>query len=306
MSVRIVTPSYAPDFELFRSLHESVLRFTGPDVVHEVIVPRRDIALFASIASDRLAVTDVRSLLPRSFVSIRPIAARLAAWTRVSALSKFQEFDPLRPWLPVRGWILQQVVKLAATARAGEDVVVCLDSDVELIAALAPSAFRSRTSVRLFEDPLGVTSDMPNHIEWHRTARLLLGLPAPEQPPLPDYICGMVSWDPVTVRDMLVHVERVAGGSWIRAVTSRMAFSEAILYGTYVRAFSSADTRTYARADSLCASHWEPVELTISAAGEFLESVRASDIAVQVQSTSSTPTGVRRTLIDQASAKVGG
>lgn len=303
--VRIVTPSYAPDFELFRNLHASVLRFTDASVTHEVIVPRGDRALFETLGSDRLQVTDVREFLPRGFVSVRSTTARIARWSGVAALAKIQELDTLRPWLPVRGWILQQVVKLGAAARASERVVLCLDSDLELIASVSTDDFRRDGTVRLFCDSVGVTSAMPDHLGWHATARSLLGLSAPSLPPLPDHISGMVSWDPILVRDMLDHIATAGGKSWVRCITSRMVFSEDICYGTYVTEMAPPAARMWQDSDSRCASHWDPTELTSGGAADLLASILPTDVAVQVQSTSFTSDGVRRALIDSAVAKVG-
>jgi hypothetical protein len=39
MTLAILTPSYAPDFDAFAALHRSVLQFTDPDVLHYVVVP---------------------------------------------------------------------------------------------------------------------------------------------------------------------------------------------------------------------------------------------------------------------------
>ncbi|GAP56013.1 hypothetical protein AHiyo6_25780 [Arthrobacter sp. Hiyo6] len=50
-SIGILTPSYRPDYDRLVRLHESVLEFTDESVLHHVIVPRRDLALFRELES---------------------------------------------------------------------------------------------------------------------------------------------------------------------------------------------------------------------------------------------------------------
>lgn len=50
-SLAVLTPSYAPDFDLCRELNRSVLDRTPSDVDHHLIVPRRDRELFAPVRS---------------------------------------------------------------------------------------------------------------------------------------------------------------------------------------------------------------------------------------------------------------
>ncbi len=51
--VEIITCSYRPDLERCRRLCESVERFVSRDVFHTLIVPQRDLALFAPFANGR-------------------------------------------------------------------------------------------------------------------------------------------------------------------------------------------------------------------------------------------------------------
>jgi hypothetical protein len=56
-SLAVLTPSYAPDLELCRDLNRSVLEWTQPEVRHHIIVPRRDVGLFARLRGPRTEVS---------------------------------------------------------------------------------------------------------------------------------------------------------------------------------------------------------------------------------------------------------
>src|SRR4051794_40054876 len=96
----VLTPSYRGDVQLFSDLHRSVSEFTDGNVVHHVVVPPSDRARFQSFASRRCRVWTHRDLLPTHFRSV-PNASDLAVNLR-------------KPWPPVRGWIVQQLMKLAS------------------------------------------------------------------------------------------------------------------------------------------------------------------------------------------------
>ena len=97
----IITPSFAGDYELCVDLNRSVLAYAPNSVQHHIIVPKSDLKLFSSLAGERTIVFCEREFLPRSFVKIPG--------------SKYT-LNLRSPVPPIRGWILQQVVKLSAAS----------------------------------------------------------------------------------------------------------------------------------------------------------------------------------------------
>jgi hypothetical protein len=112
----IIDPSNAPDFELRADLSRSVLRHSPPTVHHHILVPDRDVRLFAQLGGPRIHIHQTSEFFPRAFVPVP--AAKL--WVNVR-----------RPYPPVRGWITQQIIKLAAAAQIETEVVLLGDSDIE-------------------------------------------------------------------------------------------------------------------------------------------------------------------------------
>ncbi len=280
----IITPSYAPDFELCADLHRSVLRHSPEPVRHHIIVPRRDLALFGRLAGPRLVLHDEAEFLPRSIRSLPGTKYRV---------------NLRRPFPPLRGWILQQLIKLAAAARADADVVVLVDSDIEFVRPFTADTFRSDGAVRFYRKPDDVDDRLPRHVRWHRAARALLGLPD-TPPPYHDYVSSLLAWDPAVVRQLLERVEQVTGRRWSDAVGAHLHFSEWTLYGVFVDHLMGDEARAFATDDSRCHAYWDEAPLDDAGAREFVARAGPDDIAVMISAKSRTPLRTRRAAFRDA------
>jgi len=274
----LITKSYAPDFELCGALNRSVLDNSPSTIEHRIVVPRSDLCLFTQLEGPRTHICCEADLLPRTFVRLPFVNVTISL---------------LRPFPPVRGWIQQQVVKLAAIAASAEDAVLVVDSDAEFIRPFTPATFVRDGVVRFFRNPDQIDSRLPRHLTWHRVARTLLGLPAAE-PPYPDYISSPLAWDPNIVRQMLTRVAATTGQPWATAIAGQLDFSECVLYGVFVDSVMGASAGSFASNDSLCSVYWQPTPLNQDTAAEFVRSVRPTDVAVVIQSKSLTPMAVRK------------
>jgi hypothetical protein len=275
----VVTPTYAPDLELFSDLHESVLRWFPVDVRHVVVVTERNVAPFRRFEGPRCVVVGIDDVLPPS----------------VRALPRVQTRINLRqPVPPLRGWILQQLVKLAIAEQAQERVVIMADSDLVFVRPVTVDTFAPGGRVRLYRKDNGVDGSMSRHMRWHAVARNLLGLPPAAAPPLPDYVSGLNSWDRDVVKRMLRGVEDLAGRRWIDAIGKELHFSEQILYGVQADDVEQASSLTPTR-DSLCHEYYNNnIPLTAERAPAWLSSLGPDDVAYMISSKSQTPLSVRR------------
>lgn len=281
----VITPSFGPDFELCAALHRSVLTHSPDSVRHHIIVPRADLALFRRLSGARTEIHDETAFLPRS---IRPLPGR-----RFSVNLR-------RPVPPVRNWILQQIVKLAAASRSSADVVLLVDSDIQFVRPFSAATFRRDGVVPLYRKPDEVDGRLPRHVIWHRTARRLLGLP-PAQPPYPDYVCSMLAWDPVVVRRLLDRVAEVTGRRWVDAIGGCLHFSEWTLYGVFAEqllgAVGDAVGDACTTTDPRCHAYWSETPLDDRSVREFLAGIRPTDLAVMISAKSRTPLPVRRAAL---------
>ena len=121
-SVAFLTVSYGPDRDRCALLTESLAAF-APTYDHWIVVDRADLPLFRSLESARTTVLTTEEVLPVWIrrLNLRRIGIRSNVW--LTARGR-----------PVRGWLVQQLVKLAAAEAVATDVVVHSDSDVVLVA----------------------------------------------------------------------------------------------------------------------------------------------------------------------------
>ncbi|GAA5201509.1 DUF6492 family protein [Microbacterium jejuense] len=298
MSISVVTASYAPDFAGFARMHESLVRHSDDDVRHIVVVPDAHAELFGTIPSARLEIRRYSAVLPRRFVQTSWIATvpGMPRGFRLAAV------NAARPWPPVRGWIMQQLVKLAVVSELTTDVAVMIDSDVVVVRPLREAAFRTADGiVRLYRRPFGITEQMTRHLAQRSKALALLGLKVAE-PDSPDYISAFVSWDPALVRECLHRIEESTGRDWRTAVAASIDFSEYLTYGTFVMSLAEPGHRANVGERSLCHSHWGTTPLTMGTAREFVEAMAPDDIAVHVQSNSATADDVLAFIVRATSS----
>lgn len=273
----VLTPSFRGDANLFAELHASVLLNTAPSVVHHVVVPPSDAGRFRPYEGPRCRVWTHRDVLPRRYVSV-PRAAGLTVNAR-------------RPWLPVRGWVVQQLMKLAGTAAIDARAVLIADSDAVLLRELTLAQLLHDGQLWHFRREDAVAPGMNRHLAWHKVARKLLGLPEGVSLPAPDYISPIAVWDPVVVRALMAHIEDLTGRSWIDAVAGELHVSEFVLYGVFVDHVLGG----MAPFDGpLCHNYYERTPLSRVDARAFADEMPATALGAMISSHSHTSRSVRR------------
>lgn len=277
----VVTPSYAADYELACDLHRSVLRFTDASVIHHIVTPDKDKRMFSTLAGPRCALWTLSDLLPRRFIGLPGVNA----WINVR-----------RPFPPVRGWVAQQLVKLAMVNVLDVDYFLTVDSDVVLIRPVTLEPLTREGIAHLYRLDDAVDEQLPRHLEWHRAAHRLLGLPAPE-PRLPDYISSFNIWRREIVLGLQDRIRQTAGRHWCEAVAAELHLSEFILYGVFVDRVLGPPANSFASAMSFCHSYWDAAPLDVPSARAFVHACEPTDLAVMLSAKSRTPLPVRRAAL---------
>lgn len=295
--IAVITPTYAADFELCCDLHNSILHFTDDSVIHYLLVAPTDLQLFSGLQGPRCVVLAANELLPNRIVYVPAWVNHLLrfAW-RKRPHAKLVALNLGRPIPPVRGWIMQQILKLAAATCIDADILLLVDSDVRLVRPVDVDTFVQQGKVRLYRTEGSINEELPRHVAWHKVANNLLGLRTPE-PPLPDYVSAFNVWDRRVVLALIDQIERISRRHWVDVIAGQFDFSEHILYGVFVDGVLGPSANCFATSSSLCHSYWDTMPLDAHSAETFVESISADDVAILIQSKSGTPLNIRRSAL---------
>lgn len=226
MQASLITPSFRGDMEVARLLCASIDRYVDPDIDHYLIVPGRDVEHFRPLCNARRFVLAEQDLLPGNFIKL-PVPKKIK-------LGGYERRLRSLWWTPhglVRGWVLQQILKLSADAITPRDIFVFADSDTIFVRPFGMDDLVIDGKVRLYSNP-GVGRNMSGHREWHAQAARLLGL-APCDYFGADYIGTGITWERDTLQRLKQRLAEQAGGSWQAAICRSNTVSEYILYGIF-------------------------------------------------------------------------
>lgn len=268
----MVTASYARDFERCRLLCETMDRHVTGFSHHYLLVEQRDVALFRQLEASNRSVIDERDLLPK--------------WLRAfdDPLSLFRR----RIWLslktmPLRGWHVQQLRRIAIAAKANEDILVFCDSDVVFVKPFDCAAFQREGRVRLFRrDDALLAGHGDDHLAWSRNAGRALGIVSPETSPH-DYISTLIAWRRRSVADMCARIENIHGRHWVEVIGRNRKFSECMLYGRFVDELDTGRDHFHG-AEEFCRVHWTGEALSEPQFAAFIGGMAPAQVAIGMQS----------------------
>jgi hypothetical protein len=266
LPLALVTTSFRRDLDRCRLLCASVDRFVDAAIPHYLLIDARDVPLFDPLRSNRRRIIAVERMLPW--------------WLRRVPRSKRWWFS-FRT-LPVRNWILQQLVKLSVVDHVDADAYVFVDSDVTFVRPFAAGdVVRADGSVRLFRVP--ESGQQPRHLNWHAAAARLLGLP-PRRYFGSDYIGNLITWRRDVLRQLHARLAGGRWGGWRPRLCNTLDFSEYILYGVFTEFVLGQAAGHWFDADDLCHCSWHYTLETQPQIDAFVDKLRPRHVAVLIQS----------------------
>lgn len=290
--VALVTVSYRGDLDLARDLSRSVDTYLSDNIEHILVVPRSDVALFEPLRSSRRRIVAKEDVLPRGYVKLpAPRTLHVGPWRRHIREMWAADYTRL-----VRGWILQQVVKLSAPSFTDREIIVFADSDIMFVAPLPVDRLAEGDRVRLYRVP-DAASDLVTHVRWHDVAARLLGL-EPRGYLGADYIGHLTTWRRSTILLLQDRLATVSGQRWDRVVARQSHVSEYVLYGIFAEFVlgNEASGHRPTREDLVHASWFYDLG-TDSGVQAFLSGFAEGQVAVAIQSTESFALEERRDLV---------
>lgn len=265
MKLAIVTKSYRPDFERCRLLCRSIDRFVPDTVDHYLIIDRKDFSLFKPLKTSRRKIVISEQMLPKWLLKI-PFSKRW--WLSYKSL-------------PVRGWIVQQIVKLSVSDNIDSDVYMFVDSDIFFIKSISPELFINNDRVRLFRVPNSGKGQ--RHLLWHKFAGRILGL-EPADYYGSDFIGPLVTWRRDVLRQLHSHMSIRSGKQWQLSLARTLHFSEYILYGLFSEYILGDKSGHFFDKTDLCHCSYHYQVRTLQDLVNFLDDLSSEKIAILVQS----------------------
>jgi len=268
----IVTPSYAPDFKRCQLLCRSINRFVNPRPQHYIIVDADDWELFRSLENEHTTILTLESIIPSWLIKL-PLKRNVwVSWKTI----------------PIRGWIIQQIIKISVAQQMAEDIAMFVDSDVFFIRDFDVQHLFKGDKTRLFCDAQGNDIQKKMHLKWHQSATKLLGLES-VNPQIPDYIGNLITWKKKHVQQMCSHIEKVTGKDWMIAVGNSWHFSEYTLYGTFVQKVLREKSQHYSEANTLSLDYWLEKSLSREEIKDFRTNLEPHQVAIMISAKSGTP-----------------
>ena len=271
-SFGVITPSYIRDFERCKLLAESIDKFSLSPVKHYIIVDRRDFKLFQQLQSPNREIITVESILPW--------------WIKKVSLLKNGWFS--FKTIPLRNWIIQQIVKLAIAEYLNEDILVFVDSDVTFVQPFDLQNFVQEDKVRLFREPKAIATSCEPLAKWCDISHQLLALP-PVNYPTANYLGNIITWKRENVLKLHRYLEQVWDKSWIETIAGSWHLSEYMLYGIFVDHVLQERSQHYYDAQKICHNYWEPVALSDENLAKFFIDLPPDNLAVMISSKADIP-----------------
>jgi hypothetical protein len=280
----IITPSYAPDFDHCQLLVESVQRHVPSHVKHYVIVDQKDMAQFSVLQSRRTELVLKQDILPWWVLQLK----FLPKWW-VSLRS-----------LPVRGWIIQQLVKLSVNRALTEDNFIFLDSGAMFVRDYDPSLMLRDGLLPLYREQKEEVRISWN-IRWHQVAARLLGLPVLETYDTNYVGNNPIYWKRSNLSKLQRQIEKVTGRHWAVAVCRQPRMSEYVIYGMFAEHVLKEQSGQYHTPEAHTLSYWEVRTLDEQGLNEHKRQLKADDFLVTFNEHARIPIEhIRRVFLENA------
>lgn len=263
-----ITPSYAPDFQRCKLLCWSIKKFISVPVKHYIVVDQKDRALFQELADQNTIILTKEDILP-NWIKRIPFFDKKNFWLN---LKGYRTGSFL-----VRGWLVQQIIKLAAAQYAAEEVLIFVDSDVAFIDTFEIDSLIRDDKVRLFR--VAHQNDMDNKEgkNWKDTTKKLLGLPLENQY-YDFYISQIVTWRRSNLLELYQLIEKNFNRDWLETISTVTNLSEYVLYGIFASYILGDKAGHYDdHLQKICWCYWENRPMSDTELQTFFQEARSSE-----------------------------
>jgi hypothetical protein len=271
-SFAIITPSYAPDFARCQLLCKTLEQYSLSPIKHYIIVDQQDWKQFQTLQHQNREIITVESVLPWW---IKKVTLFKNGWISLKSL-------------PLRNWIIQQIVKLSIAQYITEDVLIFVDSDVAFVRPFNVQNFVKNNQIRLYSIPNAITSETQPLARWCEVSNKLLGLP-PVTYPTANHLGNFITWKRDNVLALHQYLEKIHGKSWIEVIANSWHLSEYILYGTFIELILKEESQHYYDPQMVCHDYWKTTPMSEIEIKNFVFNLPDEHFALMISAKSGTP-----------------
>ncbi|MCU0566907.1 MAG: DUF6492 family protein [Oculatellaceae cyanobacterium Prado106] len=262
-----ITPSYAPDFQRCKLLHWSIKQFVCFPVKHYIVVDQQDLIQFQELADAHTIILTKQQILP-SWIQQIPLRTNKNIWLNLKGYQSGH-------WI-LRGWLIQQLIKLAAAQYVTEDVLVFIDSDVAFINPFDVNMLVDGDRVRLFRVEHSTNLDDAVSQKWKDTAKRLLKLPSNNNY-YDFYINQLITWKRENLIKLYTLLGQGFGKGWLEVIASANHLSEYVLYGIFASYVLGEKSGHYDdHLQKICHCYWGTVPLAEPELQQFIQEAQSS------------------------------
>lgn len=260
------------------SLLAQSCRELSPSWPHYIIVDKNDLSLFRQLSSPNTIIIDTRELLDPW---LRRLPGNSGIWWSKRAP-------------PARGWITQQLRKLAIDRVAQEDNILCCDSDMVFLKRFDSSNFEIDRRLGL----LDVGYEDGNCRQWTTRAHSLLGIQA-ISPVYRGHVGTLIGWRREVLKALHDRIEASTSMPWQEAISRHRTISEYITYGVFVRRILGYEASLHApSAVDLVKQSWGLNLDSEAKLAQFFSHLGETQIAAMVHSKDRIPTRLYRRHVE--------
>jgi hypothetical protein len=281
-----ITPSYAPDFQRCKLLCWSIRKFVSFPIKHYIVVDKKDLNLFQQLADSNTEILAKEDILP-SWIKRIPLFDKKNIWLNLKGYKSGHFL--------LRGWLIQQIIKLAAADYVEQDVLIFIDSDVAFINYFDVHTLVNGDKVRLFRVEHSTNRDSKISEKWKDSAKNLLNLPL-ENNYYDFYVGQIITWRRDTLVQLYNFVEQNFQRNWLEAISGVKDLSEYVLYGmfaTYILGENSGHYDNHLQKNCWC--YWEDSPMSYQELKDFFQEARSSGHkAVMISAKSDTDLSIEK------------
>ncbi len=291
MKLALITPSFGLDHALCVELCHSVDALDRDGMEHVLVVPKEDLPLFAPLAGGRRRVLAEEEFLPPLFRLPLPPVVRIPFVFR----KRLRKIYLSHRGNIVRGWIVQQALKLTVNRICDADGYVFVDSDVVFVRPFGHDTFVRNGQMLFYREPNALDPALENYQTWQNVACDLTGL-AHEPFNGENFITAIVPWRRDVLEALQRQIETTTGRDVADAVIGLRHLSEYVVYGVFAtRTPGLLDTSAVVERP-LAHESWAYDVTTAKGRAAFGRGIDSDAIAILMQSTDEWDVATRREM----------